>query len=465
LEEKRFNKKMRTTKRNLRYILLSALVVLSLTLPSCSIFTWPSKLVGEVEELATKAVPEAVEVTREVVIEKPVVETVVVEKEVPVEVTRIVEVEKEVPVTPTPPAQPAETPPPPAALSQLDVESQILIEVYRKVNPSVVNVANLAQVEVFTEEEVIPQGEGSGFMWDERGHIVTNAHVVQGADKVQVTLYNDLTLPAQVVGMDPNSDLAVVKIDPQGLDLHPVELGDIDEVEVGQRAIAIGNPFRKANTMTQGIVSAVGRTIPSLTRYQIPEAIQTDAAINPGNSGGPLLDSEGRVIGVNAQIETGSSFVRANAGVGFAIPVSIVKRVVPALIAEGHYDHAWLGISGQTYSPSWAEELGFSEDARGAYVMEVVSGGPADEAGLQGGTRQTDILLGLDDFQQPIYLPAGGDLVVAIDDQPVEKFDDILVYLERYTSPGDRVELTVLHSDGQQEIIPIKLGKRPESQQ
>ncbi len=450
-------KTMKTRKQNLRYILLSALVVLSLTLLSCNFITWPSKLVGEVEKMATKVASEVTEV-----------KTVVIEKEVPVEVTRIVEVEKEVLVTPTPappsistPAPPAETPPP-ATWSELDVESQILTEVYRKVNPSVVNVVNLAEVELFAGEEVIPRGEGSGFIWDDQGHIVTNAHVVEGADEVQVTLYNDLTLPAQVVGVDPDSDLAVVKIDPQGLELRPVELGNIDEVEVGQRAIAIGNPFRKANTMTQGIVSAVGRTIPSLTRFNIPEAIQTDAAINPGNSGGPLLDSEGRVIGVNAQIETGSPIVRANAGIGFAIPVSIVKRVVPALIAEGHYDHAWLGISGQTYSPSWASALGFPEEARGAYVMQVEPGGPAGQAGLQAGTEQTDVLLGLNDFQQPIYLQAGGDLIVAVDDQPVKKFDDLLVYLERYTSPGDTVELTVLRSDGQQQVIPVKLGKRPQ---
>lgn len=443
------------SKRNVRYILLAVLVVLSLALLSCNFITWPSKLAGEVEKAATKVASEAV-----------VVKTVVIEKEVPVEVTRIVE--KEVLVTPTPvppsvstPARPAETPPP-ATWSELDVESQILTEVYRKVNPSVVNVVNLAQVELFTEKEVVPRGEGSGFIWDDQGHIVTNAHVVEGADKVQVTLYNDLTLPAQVVGVDPDSDLAVVKVDPQDVELRPVELGNIDEVEVGQRAIAIGNPFRKANTMTQGIVSAVGRTIPSLTRFSIPEAIQTDAAINPGNSGGPLLDSQGRVIGVNAQIETGSSLVRANTGIGFAIPVNIVKRVVPALIAEGHYYHAWLGISGQTYSPSWAQALGFPEEARGAYVMQVEPDGPADKAGLQAGTRQTDVLLGLDNFQQPIYLQAGGDLIVAIDDQPVKKFDDLLVYLERYTSPGDRIELTVLRSDGQQQVISVTLGKRPQ---
>jgi len=451
---------MKTSKRNPRYILLAALVVLSLTLLSCSFTTWPSKLAGEVKEALTKVAlrrapgplaqgQRAQDVAPEVI---------------EVEVTRIVEVEKEVLVTPTPvpssistPTLPAETPSA-AEWSQLDIESQILTEVYRKVNPSVVNVTNLARLELFAEE-VIPQGEGSGFMWDDQGHIVTNAHVVEGADEVQITLYDGLTLPAQVVGVDRDSDLAVAKIDPQGLELRPVELGDIDEIVVGQRAIAIGNPFGYEGTLTQGTVSAIGRTIPSLTAFSIPEAIQTDAAINPGNSGGPLLDSQGRLIGVNAQI---SSAMRASAGVGFAVPVNIVQRVVPALIAEGHYDHAWLGISGRTYSPSWASALGFPEEERGAYVMLVEPGGPADEVGLQAaGTRQTDVLLGFD-FGQPVYLAAGGDLIVAIDDQPVKEFDDVLVYLERYTSPGDRVELTILRGDGQQRVITVTLRKRPQ---
>ncbi|MFQ5813450.1 MAG: S1C family serine protease [Anaerolineae bacterium] len=434
---------MNTNRRELRYILLAALMVLSLTLLSCSFTAWPSKLVGEVESVATKVATEVIKV-----------ETVVVEKEVPVEVTRIVEVEKEVLVTPTPappsistPTRPAETPPP-APWGELDVESQILTEVYRQVNPSVVNIRT-------------DQAEGSGFVWDTEGHVVTNDHMVQGASDVLVTFANGVSLPAEVIGEDPDSDLAVVEVNPELHDLHPVELGNVDEVEVGDRAIAIGNPFGLEGTLTQGIISAKGRSIPALTRFAIPEALQTDAAINPGNSGGPLLDSEGQVIGVNAQIETGSSLVRANAGIGFAIPVNIAKRVVPALIAEGHYDHAWLGISGQTYSPTWADALGFPEEARGAYVMLVESGGPADEAGLRAGTRQTDVLLGLD-LGQPVYLMTGGDLIVAVDDQPVEKFDDLLVYLERYTSPGDQVELTVLRDDGQQQSITVELGKRPQ---
>jgi len=425
---------MRINKRNLRYILLSALLVLSLTLLSCNIFTWPSQLAGEVEKLATKVAPEVVEV----------------EKRVPVEVTRIVEVL----ITPTPvppsistPTQPAETPPPVVG-SQLDVETQILTEVYRKVNSSVVNIRT-------------DQAEASGFVWDTEGHIVTNDHVVQSARDVLVTFADGVSLPAKVIGEDPDSDLAVVEVDPDLHELRPVELGDVDAIDVGDRAIAIGNPFGLEGTLTQGIISAKGRSISALTSFAIPEALQTDAAINPGNSGGPLLDSEGRVIGVNAQIETGSSLVQANTGIGFAIPVNIVKRVVPALIAEGRYDHAWLGISGQTYSPAWASALGFPEEARGAYVMQVEPEGPADEAGLQAGTKQTDILLGFD-YGQPVYLVAGGDMIVAVNDQPIKKFDDLLVYLERYTSPGDQIELTVVRSNGRQQVIPVKLGKRPQ---
>jgi len=426
----------RINERNLRYILLSALMILSLTLVSCSIFTLPGRIVGEVEELATRVAPEVVEV------EKPAVETVVVVKEVPVEVTRIVEVEKEVLATPVPIPSTAATP--------LDVETQILTEVYHKVNPSVVNIRT-------------DQAEGSGFVWDTEGHIVTNDHVVQGARDVLVTFADGVSLPAEVIGEDPDSDLAVVEVDSDLHELRPVELGDVDAVDVGDRAIAIGNPFGLEGTLTQGIISAKGRSIPALTSFAIPEALQTDAAINPGNSGGPLLDSEGRVIGVNAQIETGSSLVQANTGIGFAIPVNIVKRVVPALIAEGRYDHAWLGISGQNYSPAWADALGFPEETRGAYVMYVEPGGPSDKAGLRAGTRQTDVLLGFD-FGQPVYLVAGGDLIVAIDGQPVEKFDDLLVYLERYTSPGDRVELTVLRADGRRQVIPVTLGKRSQRQ-
>lgn len=343
-----------------------------------------------------------------------------------------------------------------------DVESEILRAVYKKVNPSVVKVINLDVVEVGDATGEIPQGQGSGFVWDTEGYIVTNAHVVEGARRVQVVFYNDVTVTGEVVGSDPNSDLAVIAVDPTGLNLVPVEVGNIDEVQVGDRAIAIGAPFDFAGSMTSGIVSGLGRSIRSLNvNFTIPEVIQTDAPINPGNSGGPLLDSQGRVIGVNAQIRTEGN-VRANSGVGFAIPVYIVQRVVPALIENGRYDHPFIGISGQTYSPQWAEALGFPPDARGAYVIEVLPGQPAERAGLRGATQNTNVVVGVNPMTgEPVYLRAGGDLIVAINDQPVQRFDDLLIYLFRYASPGDTVQLRVLRAGGSEEVISLKLGVRP----
>jgi 2-alkenal reductase len=241
----------------------------------------------------------------------------------------------------------------------------------------------------------------------------------------------------------------------------PVEQGDIKEVQVGQRAIAIGNPFGLVGTMTSGIVSAIGRSIPSdpssRLSFNIPEVIQTDAAINPGNSGGPLLNDRGQVIGVNAQIRSQAG---SNSGVGFAIPINIVQRVVPALITDGRYRHAYLGISGRTYSPAWADALGFPQDARGAYVMTVTSDGPAEQAGVRPASQDTDVLLGVD-TSGPVYLQSGGDLIVAIDNQPVISFDDLLVYLESYKSPGDQVKLIVLRAGGEQVVLTVKLSERP----
>ena len=237
---------------------------------------------------------------------------------------------------------------------------------YRKVNPSVVYIENLTRVPTGnSSSETVPESQGSGFVWDTTGHIITNNHVVEGADALQVTFTDGIVLPAEVVGRDPDSDLAVIKVDPTLVNLTPVEQGDIDEVQVGQRAIAIGNPFGLVGSMTAGIVSAVGRSVLTGTGYNIPLSIQTDAAINPGNSGGPLLNERGQVIGVNFQI---ASDVRANSGVGFAIPINIVQRVAPALIENGVYKHAYLGLSGQTYSPAWAEALGFpTTDSRGLH--------------------------------------------------------------------------------------------------
>jgi serine protease Do len=339
-----------------------------------------------------------------------------------------------------------------------DVESEILKAVYEKVSPSVVSIVNLAVLQdPQASGATIPESQGSGFVWDAEGHIVTNDHVVRDAKAIQVTFADGIELPAEVVGADPDSDLAVIKVDPKLITLVPVEPGDVDEVKVGQRAIAIGNPFGLEGTMTSGIVSAIGRSIPALTGFNIPLAIQTDAAINPGNSGGPLLNDRGQVIGVNAQIR---SDARANSGVGFAIPVNIVQRVAPALIQDGSYPHAYLGVSGRTYSPAWAEVLGLSTETRGAYILDVIRGGPSEAAGLRAGTTETKILLGVSTNGLE-YLRSGGDLVTSIDSQPVTTFDDLLMYLESFKSPGDRVSLTVLRSGDEQKTITVVLGRRP----
>ncbi|MHB0878495.1 MAG: S1C family serine protease [Anaerolineae bacterium] len=343
-------------------------------------------------------------------------------------------------------------------VAAVDAESLALEAVYEKVNPSVVQVINYATLATGPGSNVAPQGEGSGFVWDSEGHIVTNDHVVSGADKLQVVFADGTTLDAELVGTDLDGDIAVVKVDPRLVTLVPVEQGDMSEVKVGQQAIAIGNPFGFQGTMTVGIVSALGRSIPAISGFNIPEAIQTDAAINPGNSGGPLLNAQGEVIGVNAQIESLSG---SNSGVGFAIPISLVQRIAPALIETGGYRHAYLGISGQTYTEAWAETLDLPEDAQGAYVGGVVAGGPGAEAGLRAGTRQSDIVVGVGATGAPVYLESGGDLITAIDGQTVTKMDDLLIYLEERTSPGQTVQLTVMRAGGETQSLAVTLGERP----
>jgi S1-C subfamily serine protease len=360
--------------------------------------------------------------------------------------------------TPTAAAGSVSAPTPMVVPAGSDSDAQILKAIYEKVNPSVVYIENLARPATSSPtDQALPDSQGSGFVWDADGHIVTNDHVVRGADQLQVTFFDGVVLPAEVVGSDPDSDIAVIKVDPTLINVAPVEQGDILQVEVGQRAIAIGNPFGLAGSMTSGIVSAIGRSIQAITGFSIPEAIQTDAAINPGNSGGPLLNERGQVIGVNAQIR---SDVRANSGVGFAIPINIVQRVAPALIKDGAYHHAFLGITGRTYSPAWAEALGFDRESRGAYVMDVIGGGPAERAGVHAGSADTKIPLAVGP-NGPVYLTGGGDLILAIDDSPVKAFDDLLVYLESYKSPGDSVKLTVQRPGEADRIVVVTLAERP----
>jgi 2-alkenal reductase len=348
----------------------------------------------------------------------------------------------------------------------IDYESAVLRNLYEQVNPSVVNVASLSSHPPVEEgsatTDLFPQGSnndsllvystGSGFVWNTAGYIVTNYHVVEGAEQVQVTFSDGTTTVAELVAVDDDTDLAVIRIDPTGYTLTPVRVGAMEDVFVGMRVAAIGNPFGLAGTLTSGIVSALDRSIPSLDRYQIPSAIQTDAPINPGNSGGPLLNEQGEVIGVNAQIR---SETRANSGVGFAIPISVVGRVVPALIEAGEYQHSFLGISGDTFNPICAAEMGLDPTLRGALVVRTENRGPAAQAGLRGMTRDAAT-------KYPDLCPGatGGDLITAVEGEPVGSFDDLLVYLQRYTSPGDTIRLNILR-DGQEGMVELTLGARP----
>ncbi len=306
-------------------------------------------------------------------------------------------------------------------------EEQLLVELYEQASPSVVYIA-------VTTSGLTGSGSGSGFVWDTEGHIVTNNHVVESARRIEVTFVDGTTTEAELVGTDPDSDLAVIKADVPAIRLHPVELGDSDALRVGQRAIAIGNPFGFEQTMTTGIVSGLGRSVLQESGFSLPELVQTDAAINPGNSGGPLLDSQGRVIGVTSLIFSNSG---TNAGVGFAVPVNTVKRVVPSLISIGRYADPWLGIQGGDASLA-ADELNLSVD-KGVLVRTVVQGGPAAKAGLR-----------------------SEDVIVAIDDASIQDMNELVVYLADHTSVGQKVSLTVLRGSTER-TIEVTLEERPAS--
>ena len=327
-------------------------------------------------------------------------------------------------------------------------EQEALINVYNRANPAVVNVTQFGQ----EGSEVVPVGQGSGFVYDSEGHIVTNAHVVHGSDQIEITFSDATVRAAELVGEDLNSDLAVVKIDSLPEGVIPLSLGDMNALAVGQTVIAIGNPFGLEGTLTKGVISALGRTIPALTPFSIPQAIQTDAAINPGNSGGPLLNLQAEVIGLNAQIETGGTS-RTNSGVGFAIPVSIIKLVVPDLIEKGVHEWAWLGVRGGNLYPAVIEAMDLPVE-KGAYIAEVISNGPSEKAGLRGsgGTQRVEGRI----------VQVGGDVVTTIDGQDVRSFDDLLIYIALQTAPGQTVILTIIRN-GEEQDLEITLEARPES--
>lgn len=332
----------------------------------------------------------------------------------------------------------------------LEYQDTLLTRLYEQVNPGVVSIQVLTQS---------GGGLGSGFVYDKSGHVVTNFHVIEGAQDLEVDFSSGLKVRGKVIGTDLDSDLAVIKVDVPADALSPLKLGNSDQIKVGQAVIAIGNPFGLSSTMTTGIVSARGRTLDSMREtadgrpFSAGGIIQTDAAINPGNSGGPLINLKGEVIGMNRAIRTTNMTLGgepSNSGIGFAIPVNIIARVVPVLIEEGSYDYPYLGISShEEISLLEQEALGLPQST-GAYVDEVVSGGPADQAGLIGGSKPTQIQ----------GLLAGGDLIIAVDGRPIRVFGELLSYLMENKSPGDLLVLTIIR-DNQQKEVTVTLGKRP----
>jgi 2-alkenal reductase len=347
----------------------------------------------------------------------------------------------------------------PQLSSALEEEQQLLVELYRRANPAVVSIEVAGQQPADNSapppDQDVPFAQGSGFLIDDQGHIVTNNHVVEDASGYQVRFADGSVLEAQLIGRDPGSDLAVIKVDqlPQGA--APLPLADSRTVEVGQTAIAIGNPFGLQNTLTVGVISGLGRSLDGPRssqggRFSIPNVIQTDAAINPGNSGGPLLNSHGEVIGVNTAIRSESGRFE---GIGYAVPSNAVNRVVPALIRDGSYAHPWLGVAMRSVDPLLARHFGLAT-TQGVLITDVTGGSPAERAGLRGGQRTGDY--------GGAPLPYDGDIITAIDQQQVRSSDDLLSYLELETSVGDSVALTVLRG-GQQQQLSVTLEARPGS--
>ncbi len=336
-----------------------------------------------------------------------------------------------------------------------------LRDIYEEVNPSVVSIqvstSAISSGNPLDPNELIPQVQsalGSGFVWDEEGHIVTNNHVVDDATRIEVVFDDGTTYDATMVGADSDSDLAVIKIEADSSVLIPVNVADSDTVQVGDMAIAIGNPYGLGGTMTVGIISALGRSLQAdltsfTSSYTIPDIIQTDAAINPGNSGGVLLNASGQVIGVTSAIE---SPVQANVGIGFVIPSDIVTNVVPELIENGSYQHSYLGISGGTLLPDIAEAMNLDRNQRGILIATVTPGGPSGLAGLQG-SEETFNYQGFD-------VTIGGDVITAIDGVETPTFDDLVSYLASSTRPNQEVELDIIR-DGETQQVTVTLGARP----
>lgn len=346
-------------------------------------------------------------------------------------------------VTPVP--LPTLAPPPAEALTLLDAEEAVVSYIYESAGPSVVHITSRTEVWDFWRGAVPQEGTGSGFVYDTQGHIVTNNHVVEGASEIEVVLADGTVLPAEVVGTDAYYDLAVLHVDPAQLPAPPLPLGNAETLRVGQHVLAIGNPFGLDRTLTTGVISALDRTIESESGSLVGNAIQTDAAINPGNSGGPLLNSRGEVIGVNTAITSPSG---GSVGIGFAVPISAVQRVVPDLIAYGRYRHPSLGVQ--------VRELGYEVrpaadgPQHGLLIVALDASGPAGRAGLQAAeTRQQGFRT---------YF-VGGEIILAINGEAALTRDDLTLYLERNTLPGDTVTLTVSNLSGETREVTVVVGE------
>jgi S1-C subfamily serine protease len=333
-------------------------------------------------------------------------------------------------------------------------------EIYKDVAPGVVTIDSVFQGNV---SDLLggggSAGQGSGFVVDKDGDIVTNAHVVTSggrlngggtpheAKQVFVEFGDRNRVPAEIKGFDADADVALIKVDPDGLDLKPVTLSDRSAFAVGEPVAAIGSPFGEEQSLSVGVVSATNRTVEGLTNFGIDNAIQTDASINPGNSGGPLLDAKGQVIGINEQIASSSG---SNTGVGFAIPVTSVRYSLDQLRANGKVDYAYLGVTSESLYPQLADHLGLDSDS-GALITDVVDGSPADDAGLQGSTGETTFQLQ--------RVKTGGDVVVAVDGKPVLENNDLSTLIATH-KPGDTVTLEILR-DGDKQSVDVHLGARP----
>ena len=330
-----------------------------------------------------------------------------------------------------------------AEATPLFSKSLSLIEIFEKSEPGVVRV-NVQR----GESEDVTGGIGSGFVFDKKGHIITNAHVIKDANKVVVTFLDGRSYNADIIGTDTYTDIAVIKVNADLSLLHPLSIGDSSNLKVGEQIAAIGNPFGLSGSMTAGIISQLGRLLPTESNYQIPDVIQTDAAINPGNSGGPLLNMRGEIVGINTAIQSGTGEFT---GVGFSIPSQTVAKIVPTLIGKGEYKHPWIGIAGRDIDPDMASALNL-KDAIGFLVITVVEDGPAFQAGLIGSEKTIEV--------DGVNYPVGGDVILAVDGKEVRKIDDILVHLQRAKSIGDEMVLEILR-DGRTTNITITLDARP----